>query len=90
MQDEKGAIQFEVKNYGSKTSDTWEFEVSLPNGGTYSSDEQEPLKPNERAVLTIGFPTTDDSQHTFVVTIDESTDRNSLNDRFTQTVTFFE
>lgn len=88
MQDEKGAIQFEVKNYGTKTSDTWTFTVSLPGGGEYESAVQNPLKPNERAVLTIGFFTTDESSHTFKVEVDGSTDNNPLNDSFTQTVKF--
>jgi len=86
--EDDGAIQFEVKNYGTKTSQKWTFEVSLPNGGTYTSDRQNPLKPNERAVLTIGFPTTDDSRHTFKVTVNESTDKNTANNKFSETVQF--
>ncbi|MCA9354206.1 MAG: hypothetical protein KC877_01670 [Candidatus Kaiserbacteria bacterium] len=83
-----GAIQFAVKNYGTKTSAKWTFSVTLPGGGTYNSAEQQPLKPNEEATLTIGFPEAFGSSHTFVVTIDESTDRNTINDRFAQPVTF--
>lgn len=88
-QNETGAIQFEVKNYGTKTSGDWSYTVSLPNGGVYESDDLSPLKPNERAVLTVGFPTTDDSTHTFEVKIDELSDSNTRNDKFTQTVIFF-
>ncbi len=88
MQGEDGALQFEVKNYGSKTSDEWSYTVSLPNGSTYKGEDQTPLKPNERAVITIGFPATDKATHTFVVTIDEPTDSNTLNDAFQQTVNF--
>ena len=87
-QDEKGAIQFEVKNYGTKTSKEWTYSVTLPNGGTYQSDNQNPLKPNERALVTIGFPTIDKSTHKFVVSIKESSDRNSANNEFTETVKF--
>lgn len=83
-----GAIQFEVKNYGTKTSDDWTFSIGLPNGRTYNSPTQEPLKPNERAVLTIGFPASTNSSHTFEMELDESTDRNSANDEFAQRVTF--
>jgi hypothetical protein len=86
--DKGGAIQFAVKNFGTKTSDKWSFTVTLPHGGTYKSPTQEPLKPNERAVLTIGFPEVDTTTHTFKVTIDEPTDRNSKNNSFTQRVTF--
>ncbi len=85
---EGGAIQFSVKNFGTKTSSNWTFEVSLPNGGTYNSPVQVPLKPNERAVLTIGFAAGSDASHTFEVSVDESTDRNSRNDAFEQRVTF--
>jgi len=83
-----GAIQFEVKNLGSKTSSDWKFTVAMPNGSTYTSATQNPLKPNERAVLTIGFTTTNDSKHTFVVHTEESTDHNAINDGFSQTVVF--
>lgn len=87
-QNKSGAIQFEVKNYGTKTSSDWTYTVSLPSGGDYTSPKQNPLKPNERAVITLGFPTTDKSEHTFRVEIDEPTDRTTINDRFAQTVKF--
>ncbi len=88
MQNETGAIQFEVKNYGSKTSEVWTFSVTLPNGGTFESEEQNPLKPNERAVLTIGFAEVAASSHTFNVAVEEATDQTPLNDRFSRSVTF--
>lgn len=86
--DEAGAIQFSVKNFGTKTSRNWTFSMELPNGETYESPTQTALKPNERAVLTIGFPAGAPAIHTFEVEIDESSDRNSRNDSFTQTVGF--
>jgi hypothetical protein len=86
--DNDGAIQFIVKNFGTKTSRDWSFSVTLPSGGTYESPTQEPLKPNERAVLTIGFPAGGDDSHTFAVSVDESSDRNSRNDSFSQSVAF--
>ena len=89
-QDESGAIQFEVKNLGSKTSEEWTFKVSLPTGGYYESEEQKPLKPNEAATITIGFNTGSDDKHTFKVEIEEETDRNSRNDQFTQPITFID
>lgn len=87
-EEKDGAIQFEVKNYGTKTSEKWTFSIYLPNEAKYVSDEQEPLKPNERAVLTIGFVASRKSEHTFIVKIDEPTDKNSANDTFRQTVYF--
>jgi hypothetical protein len=86
--DNAGAIQFSVKNFGTKTSNTWTFSMELPNGGMYNSPTQVALKPNERAVLTIGFPAGGDNPHTFVVKVDESSDRNSGNDSFSQRVSF--
>jgi len=85
---DNGAIQFTVKNFGTKTSGNWTFSLELPNGGTYESPNQTALKPNERAVLTIGFPTGASNIHTFELSVDESTDRNSRNDSFSQTVGF--
>ncbi len=87
-QNENGAIQFEVKNFGTKTSSDWTFSVKLPSGETYTSSKQSPLKPNERAVLAIGFDATDLSKHNFVVTVTEKTDRNIDNNKFTKNLNF--
>lgn len=85
---EEGAIQFAVKNYGNKTSEDWTFTVKLPNGKKYTSNKQTPLKPNERAVLAMNFDVGPKSEHDFIVTINEKTDRNGQNDTFTQPITF--
>jgi hypothetical protein len=53
--DETGAIQFAVQNIGTKTSNEWTYTATLPNGETYTSPKQVALKPNERAVITLGF-----------------------------------
>ncbi len=55
--DMHGAVQFEVKNIGTKTSSNWTYHVTLPGEETdsYTSPSQLPLKPNERAVITIAF-----------------------------------
>ena len=86
--EEEGALQFEVKNYGTKTSKEWTYSLTLPNGGTYTSNKQLPLKPNERAVIVVGFPTTEDTTHTFKGSIKDSSDVNSINNQFSQSVTF--
>ncbi len=83
-----GAIQFEVKNIGTKTSGTWTYSVTLPDGTTYTSGNQKALRPNERAVLSIGFSAPQKSSHTFVVNVKESTDITTINNRFSQTITF--
>lgn len=54
-----GAIQFEVENTGTKTSNIWSFSTKLPTGTTYQSDTQSELGPKERAILSIGFPSPD-------------------------------
>lgn len=89
QQSEAGAIQFAVKNYGTKTSSDWTFTVKLPDGTTYTSTNQLPLKPNERALLTIGFVASNVSQHTFVVSTSEPNDQTALNNAFRQMVTFY-
>lgn len=86
MNDETSAIQFEVKNYGTKTSAEWDFTIEMPSGDTYESNEMDPLKPNERAVLSIGFTPAAVTSHQFVGEIDTVGDRNTLNDRFVETV----
>jgi hypothetical protein len=88
LADAAGAIQFEVKNLGTKTSDEWTYAVTLPAGNTVESPEQSPLKPNERALITIGFPIPDISRHDFVITIDTVSDNTSLNDTAVEIVSF--
>jgi hypothetical protein len=88
LADTTGAIQFEVKNLGTKTSDEWTYAVTLPAGNTFESPEQSPLKPNERALITIGFPIPDISRHDFVITIDTDSDNTSLNDTAVEIVSF--
>lgn len=83
-----GAIQFEVKNYGAKTSDTWDISVALPDGSLYESKAEAALKPNERAVMTIGFPAVTVTTHTFMVTVKEANDNYLLNDSLRQEVRF--
>ncbi len=85
--EDDGAIQFEVKNIGTKTSGTWTYTVTLPDGDTYTSPKQTALKPNERATITIGFATPDKASHTFSVVVDID-DKNSSNDSFKKTVNF--
>lgn len=83
-----GAIQFEVRNYGTKTSKEWRYTVVLPNGTVYESKEQVALRPNERVVLSIGFPASNMATHTFEVKISEPSDYTAVNNSFKQTVSF--
>lgn len=53
--DVRGAFQFEVKNVGTKTSESWQYTATLPSGASYESNNQVVLRPNERAIITLGF-----------------------------------
>ena len=53
--DTSATLLFEVKNIGTKTSNTFTYSVALPNGTTYVSGTQVALKPNERATIALGF-----------------------------------
>lgn len=54
-EDEQNAMQFTVKNIGTKTSSEWGFVAELPNNGEMSSKVQKPLKPSETSTLTVVF-----------------------------------
>lgn len=51
----KNGIRFDVKNIGTKTSGTWTFKTTLPNGEVFTSDTQTALKPQEHVEFTLGF-----------------------------------
>lgn len=85
--DRRGAISFEVRNIGTKTSDDWEFEAKLPNGSTYESPEQDGLRPNERAVITLGTGELGDPDTVEIsVEISGGDDENSSNNSFERDV----
>lgn len=85
--DDSGALQFDVKNIGTKTSEPWGYTVTLPDGDTYTSPKQAALKPNERAVISLGFDTPDEASHTFAVVV-KVEDRVASNDSFKRTISF--
>lgn len=86
--DDTGAVQFEVRNYGTKTSEEWTYTIELPNGD-YTSGKQAELKPNERALISIEFSTEDESSHQFEIDIDTDEDTNRNNDRDIETALFY-
>ncbi len=59
----QGAIQFVVKNIGTKTSSDWTFKLDLPNGSTMTSSVQKPLMPSESSTLTVAFEMHDNEWH---------------------------
>lgn len=52
---EDGAFRFAVTNIGTKTSTSWTFDATLPSGNEYESKRQDPLKPQEQAIMTVVF-----------------------------------
>ena len=81
--DARAAFQFEVKNIGTKTSDSWTFKADLTSGSTYSSKSQAGLKPNERSVLTIGFDNVGDlGAQRFGADVNVRNDINTRNNAF--------
>ncbi len=89
--DAPGAIQFEIKNIGTKTSNTFTYTATLPNGSEYVSPVQTALKPNERMVATIGFDAADKTgAKAFAVAVSISGDTNSANNTFNSAVSIIE
>lgn len=85
-QNEAGAVQFEVRNLGTKTSAQWTYTIEAP-GLTVTSTAQAPLKPSERAVIAAEFPGTRNQSETITVRITTTPDKNQTNNQFTQRVT---
>jgi cell division septation protein DedD len=89
--DETGAIKFEVKNIGTKTSNTWTYSAKLPNGETYTSTSQAALKPNEQAIITLGFTMGDDTgAKRYNVEVSVTPDSNRNNNSFETAVAIVE
>ncbi len=87
--DERGGLKFEVRNVGTKTSDTWTFTATLPSGVTYTSEKQAALKPNEKVIFTLGFTMDENDKAkttTLKVVTDVKNDTNSKNDSFSWSV----
>lgn len=85
--DAQGAFQFSVQNIGTKTSKDWTYEALLPSGIEYASKVQDVLKPNEKAIITIGFEgLTQVGIERFGATVTTSTDVNTNNNNFTWAV----
>jgi len=85
--DDEGAVQFEIKNIGTKTAEDWTYKAELPADITYSSKDQKALKPNERAVITLGFEgLTKSGTETISVEVAAKGDVKSSNDEFSTLV----
>lgn len=83
---QKGALQFTVTNIGTKTSADWTFEANLPGGVKYTSEKQSPLKPNEKATLTIIFPeVNDETKVNFSFEVNSTGESNTKNNNLAWT-----
>lgn len=81
--DMQGAFQFAVKNIGTKTATNWSYEATLPNGSTYESGSQTALRPNEEAIITLGFTSFGETGIKNIgAEVDATGDNNSRNDRY--------
>lgn len=82
-EDEQSAIQFTVKNIGTKTSSDWRFVAELPNNGEMTSKTQKPLRPSETSTLTIVFEMDDSNRDRYAeVKVSGGSDINSANNSF--------
>lgn len=84
--DTEGAVRFQVKNIGTKTSEKWTYEVLLPNGTTYESPKQTGLKPNETATIVLGVNTYETGTQKIEGEVKVSGDRSSANNDFSWSV----
>ena len=83
----EGAVQFIVHNIGTRTSETWTFSAKLPGDVDFTSNTQAPLKPNERATITLSFPAIKDTDlQKIEVIIKTDRDTNKKNNQLEQTV----
>lgn len=86
---ERGALQFEVKNIGTKTSDVWHFIATLPTDSafTYRSPAQAGLKPNERQIITLQFDNvSEDGNERIVVVVTGGNDAIFINNSFAKEI----
>ncbi len=84
---QQGAIQFEIKNIGTKTADSWSYVADLPSDIEYRSGTQKALKPNESALITLAFEgISETGTERFGVTVTASGDVNTRNNAFTWAV----
>lgn len=87
--DERGALRFEVKNIGTKTSGIWNFIALLPTSPafTYTSQAQAGLQPNERQVITLQFDNVSESaSEQIVVAITGGSDALLVNNSFSKKI----
>ncbi len=85
---ERGALQFAVRNVGTKTSSEWYFSAELPTDPsfTFSSSRQDGLRPNERQIITLQFDNVSDRDERIEVRATGGDDTRTANNRFSTNV----
>lgn len=88
----RAALQFAVKNIGTKTSDEWYFSASLPTDPeyTYTSTANTGLRPNERQVITLQFDNVSEDGENRVTASVTGGDINTANNSFSRTISVSE
>ncbi len=81
-EDKRNAVQFMVKNIGTKTSGSWDFKTKASSDTVYASDSQYALKPQEYVIFTLEYDlgNTRDRHVDIKTTVDTKNDTNGDND----------
>ena len=87
----QGGLQLAVRNIGTRTSDTWDVDIELPNGERYEIDTQAGLRPNEVSVITIGFDSNGrDGTYDYSARVNSRNEINTNNNYVRNTMTFID
>ncbi|NCN52408.1 hypothetical protein GW943_01205 [Candidatus Parcubacteria bacterium] len=83
------AVQISVKNTGTKTSDRFDVDITLPTGDDFSLDNQAGIQPNEEVIITFSFdPRSLSGTRSFDGRVSVSNDVNVSSNSFYGTVQF--
>ncbi len=87
-EDDRAAFRFQVKNIGTKTSSTWDYELELPERGDYTSSAQTALRPGEYAIFTVGFELSESDDKTVSIegSVSTSGEANTKNNSFSRSI----
>jgi len=81
------ALQFTVHNIGQKTSNNWTFKADILGVIVdYKSENQTPLKPNERAITTLIIPASNTFTSEIKIEVNTTEDKNLNNNKLFQNI----
>lgn len=86
--DKRNAVQFMIKNIGTKTSGSWDFKTKASSDTIYNSGSESGLKPQEYEIFTLEYDlgNTRDKHVDIKTTVDTKNDTNGNNDSSTWSV----